>query len=258
MNGEIAQYVGLVCYANAHLRHRNNIPQFFPDNKACKFCYEVVFIADKKKVAQTPDEWFKFLVENNALGVRLVKSRSTINPNDAAFVNIGGLLLEVQYNNFVEYWASNFQVEKQDAPDERIWRVQYQMLGKENRSPMKTRNVADLKDAFKSELLNMKEFSQKHKLESYVKKFTNAIESLDKEKKTHEHYENLYVEGTLSKLAAAMLDTAAVSWVFGGMGSWNDLYFTGEDGKEYEEVSKNFFLIINDVICAAANDSVSE
>jgi len=35
-----------------------------------------------------------------------------------------------------------------------------------------------------------------------------------------------------------MLDAIRSAWVFGGMGSWNDLGFEGDAEREYEEVEK--------------------
>jgi hypothetical protein len=52
-----------------------------------------------------------------------------------------------------------------------------------------------------------------------------------------------------------MLDAAQSAWVFGGMGSWNDLGFAGAEQKEYERVSKHLYAALTDAICAWSRGS---
>ena len=60
-----------------------------------------------------------------------------------------------------------------------------------------------------------------------------------------------------SALAECLLDACQSAWVFGGMGSWNDLAFDGEAQAEYERTSQTLVLTLTDVIQAAANASSS-
>jgi hypothetical protein len=60
--------------------------------------------------------------------------------------------------------------------------------------------------------------------------------------------------GALSRLDR-ILDGAVGSMVFGGMGSWNDMDFAGDAGREYAEVSEQLFSVLNDAICAATNET---
>ena len=61
--------------------------------------------------------------------------------------------------------------------------------------------------------------------------------------------------GTLPDSTLAILDAAQSGWVFGGMGSWNDMAFHGEVEKEYARVSERLYSAITDAICAAANET---
>lgn len=45
------------------------------------------------------------------------------------------------------------------------------------------------------------------------------------------------------------------AWVFGGMGSWDDMGFAGEAQKEYETVSKKLFQTLNEAIAVAASST---
>lgn len=46
------------------------------------------------------------------------------------------------------------------------------------------------------------------------------------------------------------------AWVFGGMGSWNDTGFDGEDQNEHERVLEALFRPLNAAIVAGANASL--
>lgn len=55
--------------------------------------------------------------------------------------------------------------------------------------------------------------------------------------------------------AIQLLSAAQSSWVFGGMGSWNDLGFEGEDQATYESLSEELYGTVNRAIVAATNAS---
>jgi hypothetical protein len=50
-----------------------------------------------------------------------------------------------------------------------------------------------------------------------------------------------------------LLASAQAAWVFGGMGSWNDLGFDGNDQQEYTALSDELFLLLNQAIGATVN-----
>jgi hypothetical protein len=62
-------------------------------------------------------------------------------------------------------------------------------------------------------------------------------------------------EGDLPEAASILLDAVQSAWVFGGMGSWNDMGFEGPDQKEYSCVSELLFHAINETIEAATDAS---
>jgi hypothetical protein len=62
-------------------------------------------------------------------------------------------------------------------------------------------------------------------------------------------------DSSLPPSAAQLLSTVQAAWVFGGMGSWNDLGFDGEDQKLYEHLSDELYQLLNAAIIAAVNAS---
>ena len=57
--------------------------------------------------------------------------------------------------------------------------------------------------------------------------------------------------------AMATLHAAQLAWVFGAMGSWNDLYLDGPAREEYERVSAALFTALTSAICAATSASAA-
>jgi hypothetical protein len=71
------------------------------------------------------------------------------------------------------------------------------------------------------------------------------------------YHKALCPDGSLSDLAASMLKAAQAAWVFGGMGSWNDMGFDGDVQMEYGRLSDSLFNLLNEAIEAAATSSIS-
>ena len=73
--------------------------------------------------------------------------------------------------------------------------------------------------------------------------------------KRHGYHKDLIPDGAASGLATCLLDACQSAWVFGGMGSWNDMSFEGVDPTEYDRVSEQLFSTLNETIQTAANVS---
>lgn len=58
--------------------------------------------------------------------------------------------------------------------------------------------------------------------------------------------------------AATLLDACQKAWVFGCMGSWNDMGFDGENQKTYDRVSERLFQAVNVAIEQAATSTNKE
>ena len=65
-------------------------------------------------------------------------------------------------------------------------------------------------------------------------------------------------EEFLTEDATSMLKASMSAWVFGGMGSWNDMGFGGATQQEYEKVSEQLFDVLNEAIGVAASSTVRQ
>lgn len=106
-----------------------------------------------------------------------------------------------------------------------------------------------------TELKEIAGFAFQQKLFDWSDTFKNAgIVLSDHTPNKYYYHKDLIVEKNYSLTARQILFAAGSAWVFGGMGSWNDLGFdTKEDNKKYEDLSAKLFNAINQSVLAAAN-----
>jgi len=69
------------------------------------------------------------------------------------------------------------------------------------------------------------------------------------------YHDDLAPDRALPLAATQILWAAQAAWVFGGMGSWNDLWFEGDDQSLYEQLSEDLYQLLNVAIVIAANTS---
>lgn len=271
MNGPIAQIVALACHGNASLRGVAKGTQFFPDNSTCQFCDRINFVELRRGrfrrqvkeicVADTPDDWFRSLREQRSTGLWLDYSASGDRLDDrmsAGFVGGGGHWSINVVSDSASRWLPRWEVWNQDAPERRIWRVTYARVEKERRAP--SRGSPDLglaSERLDQALGQITPFARCRNRDGFAECFENAHNILTAAAECEVYHRDLAPEGVLAPAAERILAACQKAWVFGGMGSWNDMMFDGQEQDEYEQVSDLLFKAITSAIVAAANSSLA-
>jgi hypothetical protein len=271
VNGPIAQIVALTCFGNAFLSGGSS-GHFFPANSTCQFCERVAFVTLNKsifrktretEIANNPDAWFIVLKSHGALGIRLTRSAQNSSwlsdRMSAGLVGGGGnWKMEVLFpGQTSEFWMARWEVGNQEAPDRRIWRVTYRCVSRARTIRPVTGDLAKATAALYENLKEIRAFSAKMKADVFTKYFDEALDTIaSKGSNRHGYHQDLAPDGFLSGEAAMLLDACQKAWVFGGMGSWNDMGFDGEDQKTYERVSERLFQSINAAIVEAATSTM--
>lgn len=267
MNSEIAQIIALACYGNAALRGEK-IPVFFPSNSTCRSCDRIKFVEispsfhghREQLVADTPDQWFQDLIAQGAKGIRL--SHSLQNEASmpermlAGFAGGGGTwTMEVHFpSSTAALWVARWDVWNQDAPDDKIWRVKYSRISEGNASPASEPDLSKVSARLFAILKEIRAFSAEHHCDGFTQCFDQAIESLTTSKRVG-HHQDWAPDNSIPLVAMAVLDACESAWVFGAMGSWNDMSFEGGDQAEYERVSERFFEVLTESIASATTSS---
>jgi len=269
----MAQIVALTCHGNASLRGVD-ASEFFPKNSTCNFCDQVTFVSVKKsffgrlkekEIAKTPQEWFAHLKSTGAIGILLSRQPQKYprisDRMSAGFVNGGGIwYMEVVYpKNRSNFWIARWNVWNREAAEQRIWRVVYGCVSKGANFQLGPHDFQSAVSRLVQTLHEIHAFSAKHNGGGFTQCFAEALDTLNSGgTNLHGYHKNLAPAGCLSQQARTLLDACQKAWVFGGMGSWNDMGFDGMDRTEYERVSENLFRDLNEAIAAGANQSFYE
>ncbi len=267
MNGPLAQIIALTCHGRSALNGEAAEP-FFPGNSTCTFCAQIDFVTLEpdgsggplaRPVANSPDEWFAVLRERGAQTIRLSHTPGN-DPGisdrmSAGFVGGGGSwCMEVLLDDGrSEFWLARWKVENRDAPDNRIWGVSYGCVASGASTTLPQQELEDILARLRHSLTQIHAFSSRHDYCSgFTACFERALESLDEGIRKGFH-QDLAPEGQLPDASMRIFEACQHAWVFGGMGSWNDIWFEDAEQAEYDRVSEQLFTMINQAIPAAVN-----
>ena len=243
---------------------------FFPTHSTCRFCEYIHFLRHEKRwlgrsrwmeVAATPDAWLELEAVRGRFA-RIVHGE-TGDPHisdrmSAGFVGGGGRwLLAVMSGNGPSLWEASWEVGNQNAEDQRIWRVRYGLLNE--KAPMSLPTSRDPESVIiqlKEALSEIAEFAEDHSIDGFASSFRKAIKCLASDDPFADVYhKDLSPPGLLALPAQRLMAACQAAWVFGGMGSWNDLSFDGDEQKRYDQISDRLFALVNEAICASVNST---
>jgi len=265
VNGPIAQLAALSCHANAFLAGRD-IPPFLLTNSTCQFCDAVEFFVELRDqqdepvpelAAADPDEWIHALPLREVDGVRLsFTPRNDPNISDrlsAGFAGGGQIatLEVVRDDGQTEAWSADWSVWDQDAPDRKIWRVSYRLRSIGPSRAWVGRNLRIVKAALRDSLGEIRRFSEEHTQGGFTDNFTEALTALDNPFADIGYLRDIAMPGQLGPDAESLVKASMRAWVFGGMGSWNDMSFDEPLQTEYENISDRLFAILHEAISTA-------
>lgn len=272
MTGTLAQLIALTAYGNDYIRTGKAPADFDTANTTFRFCSRVDFKGFKKPlfssqlreyvVAGKPTEWFRYLRADSCMYLRLYyqSSKDQTMANDhkmAGFVGGGGTwLIEAIYKNYSNYWANRWEVGDKDAADQKVWTVSYGLTAPKQHTTNRQFDNQKIRDKLRQTLTRISTFANSKDLSFWSERFFDKARSvLDSGTPSDGFYHYDLVPLENYPLAAQQLLFAAGSaWVFGGMGSWNDLGFdSSEINAEYERLSGELYAGINEAVIAAVN-----
>jgi hypothetical protein len=276
MQGTIAQIIALTLEGNAALRGiaSGGLEQTHSTMSFCEFVRFVDLTKtptgwSERLVADEPSTWFQYLKDRGFISLRLTYGPSN-DPNVdgngvtdrmlVGFVGGGGRwLIQASKPGTSDHWEARWTVGDQQRTDRRIWRVTYGRIARSH--PIEAAGQVDLRvirERFHDVLVEIRAFAVKQDLAGFANCFAKGLDDLDSESPANGFHKELLNASLLPVSAIQLLSAAQSSWVFGGMGSWNDLGFDGQDQETYERLSEELYIVINRAIVAATNSSVGD
>lgn len=261
MTGALAQIITLASYGNCYLK-TESLPKSFYLNQTFDFCNAIDFmeLEDSKEriIANHPGEWFICLKKAGCKKLRLYfthsKDQSIAKDHQlAGFVGGGGdWLIEAVYDTYSDYWDNRWEVTDQDEPDRKIWGVNYARTGMKQSTIDLQFDLSATKDKLDKTLTEIAAFAFAQDLTNWGELFENAKALLHDNKLPDT--DHLVPTSPFSVTARQLLLAASASWVFGGMGSWNDVGFSSDkEYAKYDKLSEQLHDGINEAIMAAVN-----
>ena len=269
MQGPIAQAAALTIYGNRRLAGPAPA-DFWPGASVFKFCKEVRFVTlanDRPPFVETPfaadpAKWLEALAGSGVQSLRLhhVPGNHPL-MNDrlsVAFAGGGGRwLIETVSGDRADLWEAKWSLGDRKDPERRIWSVSYGRVQAEAAPvALQERSLVSLRDDLKAALLRAEAFASVKELDGFAAAFRDGAALLSSaEPLAGCFHRDIAPGGAIPLEARQLLAATETGWVFGGMGSWNDLSYQGPDRQEYEELSDRLFDLMVEAIATAANAS---
>jgi hypothetical protein len=149
-------------------------------------------------------------------------------------------------------WLADRNVWNRSASDQRIWRVSYTTSRAVATELGQAPDVRAQETQLHESLTEIHAFSESEQCDDFTELFGKALAALSGVDMLG-YYRDIAPPGLLTEIELRLVHACQLAWVFGGMGSWNDLVFKGRAEERYQAVSNRLFTAINAAISAAVN-----
>jgi hypothetical protein len=268
MQAQTDQLVALVAHGNHVLGGRPSAspwPHAAPFKTCEQLHFQVVTHGGLSQqtlnqvVAQEPHVWYDWLRHEGVRGLRL---RRTIHHGPTSstgrFASSGGgasgrWTLEAYNERWADLWSAHWETGDQHHPERRIWRVIYRRNAMRTApAPVADPPLMQAAQNLEAVLLLASAFVQRTGHPNAGRGFEAARKVLETGALDPNRHHDLVPQGSLSPQALWLLD-ACLAALPGGVGSWDDLHFTGADQAEYEGLTKRLTDAIDAGTATAVN-----
>ena len=262
---KLVELVALVTYGNLYLQGRNN--EFELDKLVTHNCYGRDFIdspidgiaGSTKVLASDTNKWFKYLSDQGAKQLKLyykTASHSDL-PDHISTAFVGGgsqWLIEVQFDTSSDLYLGEWYPSTDVGLDTRkthCVRLNRDMTHLDDISE----SVEKSREKLSKILQELTEFAGKFDYaQNWVNNFNNALTTLHEFEPSPS--DEFLPAGIYSKEAHQLIQGAFASWVFGGMGSWNDMVhmaMSSEGHERHTKLSEELYLTMCNTIVSGVN-----
>ena len=155
-----------------------------------------------------------------------------------------------------DLWRASWEAGDRDAPDRRIWKVDYHRV-RVAVGPQHPQ-VDDAAATLDAALAHAEEFASRAELEPWGAIFARARRQWSDPAAKAPYHQDLFPDHCYSQASRRLASMAQAAWVFGGMGSWNDLGFPeSKIHSQYEQVSRDLFAAVMLACVASANSDLT-
>jgi hypothetical protein len=272
VNGELAQIIALIAYGNEYLSaSQSDAPELFPSNSTFQYVSDVSFrrkaarfglFRKQEIVATNTRAWFAGL---RSAGIRRLRL-ATLQLDQRLFKRIPEHIgvafagncawhIHADSGKAKQLWSAKWSIKNHHETQRRIWSVEYLEISSHFAQVNFPKNDQAAKELYVA-LNDAKIFSEKANLGLWCEYFAEAIGLLSNSAPEIPYHPDLLPPGFQGLSSRQLLASACKAWVFGGMGSWNDVYFENRSlKKDYHSVTVRLYQATTNAIGAAANST---
>jgi len=269
LQGPIAQAAALAIYGNDRCNGHER-PGFWPGATVFNYCKSVRFVAlegDLRAPVETPfaDDPAAWIGALQDAGIRRLRLHYLPGHHplmtdrlSVAFAGGGGRwLIEALHDRGADLWEAKWSLGDRKDPERRIWLVAYGRVQSDG-APLELaeRPLDAIKRDLDAALAEAEAFATAKDLADFAGAFRDARATLTSAAPfSGVYHTDMAPTAGLPLEAKQLLAATQAGWVFGGMGSWNDLSFPGAEGREYDRLSERLFALMVEAIHSAVNVS---
>jgi hypothetical protein len=263
VNGELAQLIAIAAHGSAWLAGRTGDapPALEQTNSTFHYVRQVQFELERsllrKRVVQL--DVAGWLAEARRRGV----SRLWLAVPGASVLSDGNLMRTPETQTWVavatandrpiEVWRPEWTVGDSDDPDRRIWDVTYRGRRNTEIAPAHI-NPAAAMDRLTAAIREAESFASAEGMDEWAAIFGAALRLGDATDPIPPYHPDMFPPTAFGRSARHLLATATRAFVFGGMGSWNDLAFeSAKSNLAYVRVSGTLYDGVLQALVAAVN-----
>jgi hypothetical protein len=256
MNLELAQLVALVTHGNAFVMSKASAqpPEISHELSVFDNIKRIKFVEKKEPSGKAPTQlsdgtagWYRHLKEHKTRRLRIVtidwsKERPDLPAVMAsAFAGCGNWAILSEGTKADTIWFPQYSC----GQDEILTFVGTQL---DKRYPQASTDLDAAELTLKNALTDIKDYAVEEKVgDNWVGIFSRALEMLGSDGPSRAFIVQLFPEIGYGHRSHRILQAASEAWVFGGMGSWNDM----GGGKRYSAVTDALYKALVDGIITA-------
>jgi hypothetical protein len=269
MKGDFAATVALVSHGNAYLARLlgANAPDLL-QNAQFVFVETLEFsylpeVARGGAPVSSSVVWFENLRRGGAKRLWLLNlGRASSDTNDVkarfseGFSNsiIRAAVVDYGYGRY-DLWIPRWSFgNENNPPTPGLWKIFLMGMPMDKPFVGSSSDLVMTSARLASALEEIKAFANRVKEDFWEGMFSQALATLSSTKDDEPDTRGLLPSVGYDSLAKRIIAASSQAWVFGGMGSWNDLGFSDkEDIETYERVSEELYETVVDAILTATN-----
>lgn len=232
MNGELAALIAQCLHGNEWLASGTGpAPSLDTSNSAFQYVARLHATCPQRRIfgrktweADGVAPWLEFLRDSGTRRLSLVIAGSSVSglPDHVAVSFAGGGRWALASDGpLPRLWRSQWAVQDRDRPDRRIWVVE--LAGAPVAAPWPAHAVdGSAEEDLRRALAGIGDYAHRAGLDEWTPWFAEALRILDSSDPAIPYNPDL-APASLPLASRRLLAGAVKAWVFGGMGSWNDV-----------------------------------